>query len=213
MQQTKNNYDIVASQYDWLSKVVFYRSLENAQVSLLKYIPAGSQVLIVGGGTGWILERLAQLHHNGLRITYVELSGNMITLSQKRDYKENTVDFVNLPIEDFTPDLDYDVIITPFLFDNFVPERAQSVFWQLHNSLKKDGLWLFADFYYDKEKSRWWHKLLLKIMYSFFRLFCNIEANSLFNMATCFEQGKYEVLHKRFFYFDFIQSIAYRKPV
>lgn len=213
MQQTKNNYDKVAFQYDWLSKVVFYRSLENAQVSLLKYIPAGSHVLIVGGGTGWILERLSQLHNNGLSITYVEISGNMIILSQKRDIKENTVEFVHLPIEEYIPDRDYDVILTPFLFDNFAPERAQPIFWQLHYALKKGGTWLFADFYYDKGKSRWWQKLLLKIMYTFFRLLCNIEANSLFDMAICFGQGKYEVLHKRFFYFGFIQSIAYRKPV
>jgi len=213
MQQTTNNYDKVARQYDWLSKVVFYRSLENAQVSLLKYIPAGSHILIVGGGTGWILERLSRLHNKGLSITYVEISGNMIHLSQRRDIKENTVQFVHLPVEEFIPDRDYDVIITPFLFDNFAPERAQPVFWQLHYALKKGGLWLFADFYYDKEKSRWWHKLLLKTMYSFFRLLCNVEAKSLFNMSLCFGQGKYEVLHKRFFYFGFIQSIAYRKPL
>ena len=213
MTRQKNNYDKIARQYDWLSKVVFYRSLEHAQVSLLKYIPAGSSILIVGGGTGWILERLSHLHQKGLSITYVELSGNMIHLSQKRDIKENTVQFVHLPIEDFTPDRDFDVLITPFLFDNFVPERAQPIFWQLHYMLKKGGLWLFADFFYDKAKSRWWQKLLLKIMYSFFRLFCNVEAKSLFNMSICFGQGKYEVLHQRFFYFGFIQSIAYRKPL
>lgn len=212
MTRQKNNYDKVARQYDWLSKLVFYRSLENAQLSLLKFIPAGSRVLIAGGGTGWILERISQLHHNGLFITYVEISGTMILLSQKRNIKENSVEFVHLPIEDFTPEQDYDVIITPFLFDNFIPERAQPIFWQLHDALKKGGLWLFADFYYDKEKSRWWQRLLLKTMYTFFRLFCNIEADSLFDMSSCFEQGKYTAIHKRFYYFGFIQSIAYSKP-
>lgn len=212
MTKQKNNYDTIARQYDWLSKLVFYRSLENAQVSLLKYIPAGSHVLIVGGGTGWILERLSQLYDHGLFVTYVEISGTMIHLSRQRDIKKNTVRFVHLPIEEFTPGQDFDVIMTPFFFDNFVPERAQPIFRQLHDTLKKGGLWLFADFYYDREKSLWWHKLLLRTMYTFFRLCCNIEASSLFDMSTCFGEGQYEVLHKRFFYFGFIQSIAYQKP-
>ena len=212
MQQEKNNYDKVAYHYDWLSKAVFYRSLEHAQVNLLKYVPAGSQVLIVGGGTGWILEKLAGIHARGLSVTYVEISGNMIIRSQKRDYKQNEVSFIHLPVEEFIPDHDYDVVITPFLFDNFSAERAQQVFRQLHTSLRPGGWWLFADFAIDKQKSHIWQKLLLKIMYTFFRLLCNVEAKSLFDMNLCFNQEKYAAIHRKYFYFGFIQSVAWKKP-
>lgn len=204
MQQ--NNYDRVASLYDRLSRLVFHRSQVDAQVSLLPYIPAGSQVLIVGGGTGWILE---QLPPQGLQVTYVEISANMIALSKKRNLHQNNVVFIHLPIESFVAEHDFDVILTPFLFDNFAPERAVPVFNQLHHLLRKNGLWLFTDF----EKSRWWHQLLLRTMYTFFRLVAAVEAKSLYDMATCFRDAHYEQVHKAAYYLGFIQSIAYRKTV
>jgi ubiquinone/menaquinone biosynthesis C-methylase UbiE len=204
MQQ--NNYDRVASLYDRLSRLVFQRSQVDAQVSLLQYIPAGSQLLIVGGGTGWILEHLPP---QGLTVTYVEISANMIALSRKRNLQQNTVVFIHLPVESFVPQHDYDVIITPFLFDNFAPERAQPVFRQLHHLLRKDGMWLFTDF----EKSRWWHKVLLKTMYTFFRLVAAVEAKSLYDMSACFQQAQYERVYQGAYYMGFIQAIAYRKTV
>lgn len=204
MQQ--NNYDKVASMYDRLSRLVFQRSQIDAQVSLLKYIPAGSRLLIVGGGTGWILEQLPAVH---LSVTYVEISANMIALSKKRQLHQNTVEFIHLPIESFVPVHDYDVILTPFLFDNFAPERAQPVFQQLHQLLVKDGVWLFTDF----EKSRWWHKLLLKTMYTFFRLVAAVEAKSLYDMSACFREAQYQVVHRASYYVGFIQSVVYRKTV
>ena len=119
-----NNYDKIANQYDFLSKVVFLKSQVQAQVNQLKYIPEKSSILIVGGGTGWILEELAKVHPSGLDIVYVEISQKMIALSKTRDVGNNNVEFVHLGIEDFKTDLLFDAILTPFLFDNFVKNRA-----------------------------------------------------------------------------------------
>lgn len=204
MQQ--NNYDRVAALYDRLSRLVFQRAQVDAQVSLLKYIPAGSHILIVGGGTGWILEALPP---QGLSVTYVEISANMIALSKKRNLQQNNIEFIHLPIESFVPTQNYDVVITPFLFDNFAPERAKPVFQQLHSLLQKDGLWLFTDF----DKKRWWHQLLLKTMYTFFRLVAHVEAKSLYDMSTCFQEAQYEQVHQARYYLGFIQSVAYKKTV
>ena len=46
------NYDNSAWFYDRLSRVVYGKAIVRAQVYLLKEIPAGSTVLIAGGGTG-----------------------------------------------------------------------------------------------------------------------------------------------------------------
>ena len=77
----KNNYNTIAGYYDFLSRTIFQRSIINAQVALLSYIKPNSTVLIVGGGTGWILEKIEPA---GLEITYVEISENMLALSRKR---------------------------------------------------------------------------------------------------------------------------------
>lgn len=205
----KNNYDNVARHYDWLSRLVFYRSQVKAQTRLLPYISAGKRVLIVGGGTGWILEEITRIHPDSLDITYVEISGKMISLSKQRDTGKNQVTFLHEGIEDFKAGLPFDIVITPFLFDNFSFERASVVFAQLNALLVPGGRWLFTDF--AAGQARWWQRFLLKSMYVFFRLLCDVEATTLVNMQPFFYSAAYEQLFESYYYFRFIRSAVYEK--
>ena len=204
------NYDKIAGTYDFLSRLIFGQQIIEAQVSLFKYIPSGSSILIVGGGTGWILERLAEKHPQGSEIDYIESSERMLALSQKRDIKENIINFTHMPIEDFMTDKQYDVIITPFLFDNFRKEKLEFVFTKLDNLLKPDGLWLYTDFDHDNSQKYLWQKLLLKAMYFFFQHLSTVEAKELSSIEEYFTPS-YSIESDQSFYFKFIRSVAYRK--
>ncbi|MBO9672814.1 MAG: class I SAM-dependent methyltransferase [Sphingobacteriaceae bacterium] len=206
-----NNYDKIANHYDTLSRLVFFKSQVNAQVNQLQYLPKNSSVLIVGGGTGWILEEIAKVHPGGLKIVYVEISAKMMALSQKRNYKDNAVTFVNIGIEDFKTDVQFDVILTPFLFDNFARQRAAKVFEQLNSYLKKDGLWFLVDFSLQKNNGNWWKLLLLRSMYGFFKLLRIVEANQLIDMNPYFLNADYQILELRFYYRDFIKAVIFKK--
>jgi ubiquinone/menaquinone biosynthesis C-methylase UbiE len=206
-----NNYDPVAGCYDFLSRLVFGQAEVAAQIELLKYINPGNQILIVGGGTGWILEKLAAVHSSGLRITYVESSCNMMALSKKRDWRQNDVDFVLLPVEQFVTEERYDSILTGFLFDNFSTESADMVFHLLHPLLKSRGYWLFADFYYHKGEGALWQALLLKSMYIAARLICGVEGRYLADMEPLFAAAGYRQLYTFSHYRRFIKSIVYQK--
>src|ERR1700761_821282 len=105
------NYDNSAWFYDRLSRLIYGKALVRSQVYLLRYIPAGSIILIAGGGTGWILEEISKLHPSGLKITYVEISERMMALSRKRDIGGNQVNYVNKPVENVKAELPYDVVI------------------------------------------------------------------------------------------------------
>jgi ubiquinone/menaquinone biosynthesis C-methylase UbiE len=206
-----NNYDKIASHYDTLSRFVFFKSQVNAQINQLQYIQAHSNILIVGGGTGWILEELARVHASGLKIVYVEISTKMIALSQKRNYKDNQVEFVNFGIEDFKTNVLFDVILTPFLFDNFIEQRAAKVFWQLNEYLKKEGLWLLVDFSLNKTNGNWWKWVILKSMYSFFKLLGIVEANKLIDMNPYFLKAHYQIIEERLYYGSFIKATIFKK--
>ncbi|WP_443937741.1 class I SAM-dependent methyltransferase [Pedobacter sp. MW01-1-1] len=206
----KNNYDKVAGFYDSLSSVVFFRSQREAQIRQLNYLSSGNRILIVGGGTGWILEEIAKKSLQDLRIVYVEISEKMIEISKKRNLTSLKVDFVNQAIEDVDSDASFDVVLTPFLFDNFKAEKASFVFWKLDKMLNKKGLWLFVDFNLSK-KGKWWKLSLLKLMYSFFKVFSHVEATSLLNMAPYFQEAKYIARQSQSFYGDFIQALVYEK--
>lgn len=206
-----NNYDKIAGYYDTLSRLVFFKSQVNAQINQLGYIQGNSHVLIVGGGTGWILEELSKIYTGGLKIVYVEISAKMIALSQKRNYKDNQVEFVNIGIEDFKTDVLFDVILTPFLFDNFAEQRAVKVFDQLNAYLKKDGLWLLVDFSLNKTNGNWWKWLLLRSMYGFFKLLGIVEANQLIDMNPYFVNANYLIVEERLYYGGFIKATIFRK--
>lgn len=203
-----NNYDNIARRYDFLSRLVFGQTQVRAQAELLPYLGEGARVLIVGGGTGWILEKLGALRPSGLRITYVEISARMLALAAKRNYGQNEVTFVHSAVEGFSGG-GYDSILTGFLFDNFSPSRAGEVFGLLDSLLKPGGAWLFTDFFY--QKGRLWQGFLLKAMYLFFRVVCRVEARRLTDMAPFFAGAGYQEVHAAFYYGGLIRSAAYQK--
>jgi len=203
-----SNYDNSAIFYDQLSRVVYGRALVEAQVYLLKFVPPNSSVLIVGGGTGWILEELSTIHYSGLQITYVEISARMTALAKKRNTGNNKVTFINDAIENRPATTSYDVVITPFLFDNFSEETLEQVFANIHSQLKRNGLWLCTDF---QLTGKLWQKVLLKSMYLFFKILCRIETLSMPNIQNQFVQHGYKPLSAKTFYGDFIVSTRYQK--
>jgi len=202
------NYNNSAWFYDKLSRLVYGRALINAQIYLLGFIPPASKILIAGGGTGWILEELAKIHPSGLDITYVEISANMTALSQKRQTGQNKVTFVNDAVENVKLPGGFDVVITPFLFDNFVDETVDRVFYHLHALLKPGHLWLNADF---QLTGRWWQNIMLQSMFIFFRLLCGIEASRLPAIEKRFDTNGYNVVENKTFFGDFIVARVYRK--
>ncbi|MDB5008087.1 MAG: class SAM-dependent methyltransferase [Mucilaginibacter sp.] len=202
------NYNNSAWFYDRLSRVIYGRALIKAQIYLLKFIPANAAILIAGGGTGWILEEIAKRHPSGLDITYVEVAPNMMALSKKRNAGSNKITFINNAIENISLPHNFDVIITPFLFDNFTEQTLQKVFEHIHPSLKTNGLWLNTDF---QLTGKWWQKALLKSMFLFFKILCNIEASKLPDIEKHFTQHGYKAISQQTFFKDFIISTAYQK--
>ncbi|WP_158995520.1 class I SAM-dependent methyltransferase [Mucilaginibacter sp. L196] len=202
------NYNNSAWFYDSLARLVYGKALINAQVYLLKHIPKNAKVLIVGGGTGWILEELTRIHPSGLQITYVEIAPNMMALSRKRNIGSNQVTFVNDDIENIDLPADFDIALTPFLLDNFTDENLIKVFNSITVLLKPHALWLNASF---QLTGKWWQRVLLKSMFIFFKVTCGIEASKLPGIDKCFEEKHFKVVEQQNFFEEFIGARIYRK--
>lgn len=205
-----SNYNSIAPFYDLLSKAVFGDAIINAQKFFLAEIPAKSTVLIVGGGTGWILEEIAKVHSEGLLIVYVEPSEKMISMSGKRNKGFNKVIFINETVQEAELYNHFDIVITSFLFDNFSSNTLHQVFQKINRHLVSGALWLFADFQQLKKRVLW-QTLLLKVMYLFFKLVCGIEANKLPDTAALFYQYNYKSVSSKTFFRNFIFSCVYKK--
>jgi ubiquinone/menaquinone biosynthesis C-methylase UbiE len=206
-----NNYDPVAPFYDSLSRLIFGRSQVNAQIEQLKHIPAGARILIVGGGTGWVLEEIARVHASGLAITYVEISAKMLSRAKTKESGNNLVHFVHAGIEQFTPPGKFDLIHTAFLFDNFSASRVNLVFDHLDDLLQEGGLWLFCDFKLKQQDRYGWKHIMLKMMYLFFRTIAGVEAKKLHEVEALFNLKNYQIISRKAHYRGFIESIIFRK--
>ena len=202
------NYNNSVWFYDFLTGLIFGETLFRAQVCLLNNIKPGNKILIAGGGTGKILEAISGVHHAGLNITYVDVSDRMIAASKKRNTGKNEVTFINAAIENSRLQDNFDVVITPFLLDNFTNENLQKIFARIDQLLLPGGLWLNTDFQLTGKR---WQKIMAGSMLIFFRIICSIEAKKLPDILNCFSSNGYQVVEQKTFWGDFILSAAYQK--
>lgn len=204
------DYDNVAAFYDRLSRFIYGDAIVKTARFLAENIPEKSTVLVIGGGTGQLLEEISKKHAEGLQIVYVEISKKMIELSKTKNIGANKIVFINEAIQRVTFHHLFDVVITPFFLDNFSDATTAIIFNKVHQSLQPKGLLLFSDFRLGK-KNNLWQKIMLKLMYLFFSLMCNIEASHLPDTASLFKKYNYKEVSEKTFFKDFICAIVYKK--
>ncbi len=209
MTQT-NNFNAVASYYDVLARLAFGGCIRSAQMDAISYVCQGASILIVGGGTGWILTELSKKYPTGLKITYIEQSAKMMAYSRSRFLAQNEVVFLELPVENANlVDHCFDFVVTPFLLDCFSEPLLGTIFRKMERSLKPGGLWLHTDFIQDETTKRW-HRQVLKVMYSFFSVVCSIGARQLYDTRELFSE--FRVVECRRYFSGFIAMHVFQKP-
>lgn len=206
-----NNYDKIANYYDRIHHLFYGQSEVHAQVELLDYVRPGDRILILGGGTGWILEKIAAIFPSGLRITYVESSVRMMELTKTRVWAQNEVELVTSMVEEWKGETEYDCVLTGFFFDNFNEAHAAAIVRHVTAYLKIGGYWLESDFYYPRKRGKLWQAILLNSMYISARLICGVEAKKLPDMDRIFAAAGYRVSYTSFHYQRFIRSVVYRR--
>ncbi|MFT2009067.1 class I SAM-dependent methyltransferase [Pontibacter sp. 13R65] len=188
--------------------------MQEAQQALLPYIAEQDRVLLIGGGSGWLLEQIL-LHHPKLKLLYLEASPKMLQMAQNRyrrlQVSGHQVEF-RLGTEALLHETDvFDVIFTPFLLDLFLPHRLHLLMNRLANSLAPEGLWLFSDFWPVATPPLWWQQLLLKSMYTFFGMVSQVRARSLPDFKSHFEQLQLEEVYSSSYAKGMVQSKVFQR--
>jgi tRNA (cmo5U34)-methyltransferase len=174
-------YDGVAGYYDALSRLVFGPTLQQAQEAALAGLPAGApRVLILGGGSGWVLTELLRRRPTAT-VLYLEASPRMLAraqaqLRQQAPAQLSQVEFRHGTQADLRPAETFDVLITFFVLDCLSAAEVGPALRRLNQARQPGAPWLLADF---RPPQRWWQHLLLRSMYLFFRLTTGLEARQL----------------------------------
>ncbi len=194
--------------------MVFGDALRRAQMEHLGAIPEQAHVLLIGGGSGWLLEQLL-LQKPQVQVTYLESSTKMLELAQKRCKQlaipTAAVSFRLGDENSLKPDEKFDVIITPFLLDLFPDDRLQHLMDRLFTALRPGGLWLFSDFWPVHEPTPFWQRLLLRSMYTFFGVVSGVNASQLPDFGLHFQRLRLQEQASTQFYGSLIQAKVYRK--
>ena len=197
------NFDPLARYYDTIARLVYWGAIQKSQLTFLNQIEGRSNVLIVGGGTGWILNHIPS---DCASVTYIEPSGGMMKISRSRTVNF-PVKYIQKPIEDTTLRSEFDVIITNFFLDQFDEEEGEKIARKLKDALKVNSTWIFTDF---EDNGQWWQKILLKFMYSFFVKTTGLRTNQLLpweNIMNSIDM-KHEKLES--YFGNFIVSVCYK---
>lgn len=210
LRQLKNNritkgFDRLAPIYTGLSRIVFGKALENAQKYFLSSVHADDHVLILGGGSGEILKSLLNQQPH-VAVDYIDISAKMIQLARRQTKSPSNVNFI-IGTEQNIPGRTYTVVVTNFYLDLFSDNTLPHVIQKIKRHLTPGAQWLATDFVSNKG----WHKILLWIMYRFFRSAAGIEACSLPYWEKFVEQAGLKESDSRVFYKGFIKAVWYTK--
>jgi tRNA (cmo5U34)-methyltransferase len=197
-----SGFDKIAPLYDKLARLVYGRAIVDAQVCFLDRIPCGADILIVGGGTGWLLTEI-QKGQPDCTVCYVEASSEMILRARARK-STLPVHFISGTHRDI-PVKKYDVIVTNFFLDVFSDDELKEVLDLLKNRIQPHGLWFVSDFV----DGSGWQKALLTIMYAFFKIVSGLGVNKLPAWKKSLSASGLKPIARLFFWRGFIESLVY----
>ena len=200
-----SDFNSIAPLYDTLSSLIFGKSIRSAQTQFLHYIRPESKVLLLGGGTGWIITEVLSVNP-GCKVWYIEASAKMLELSKKHLSETDNVVII-YGTEDSIPDnVIFDAVITNFYLDLFSSDDCRRLVGKIATRINAKGVWLVSDF----QNTTWWQSAMLNMMYGFFKIVAKVRTQSLPQWREVFIERGFMEEPVRTFYANFIRSSVFQ---
>jgi tRNA (cmo5U34)-methyltransferase len=202
-----NGFNSVAGVYDFLARLVFGKAMTKSQTHFLPLLSDCSNILILGGGTGWIAEEVAKVSKGD--IVFIDASEKMIAKARKRSARlGNRITFIHGTEKDIPQATQFHGVITNFYLDLFSDKDLTRVCTLVTSNVREGGVWLATDFKSEKR----WHRMFLEVMYHFFGMTTGLETRMLPEWEKRLE-SVLDVLGRRTYYGGFIAAVAMKKPI
>lgn len=178
------NFDRLARYYGLLEAITAGDTMQRCRVAFLDDISVPRRVLLAGEGHGRFLLECAR-RYPGAKIVVVDTSATMLRMAGKQlkrlDSVLARVEFVHADVLQWKgPTGDFDLIVTHFFLDCFPANSLVEIVAHLGELANPNAHWLLADF--QIAPSRWAGlrcRIILRLLYGFFRVFCGLKAHSL----------------------------------
>ncbi|WP_182867682.1 class I SAM-dependent methyltransferase [Stieleria mannarensis] len=142
-------YDRLAKVYRGLEFCLFGNSLFRARVALVDQIPAVGRALVLGDGTGQLLQELCVAQPD-CHFTTVDQSRQMLRRQRRRVEQvgaSDRVTFVQADARTFpVPGAEYDLLVAAFFLDCLTERELTAGLPRFLAGLRPHGLFYFVDF-------------------------------------------------------------------
>jgi ubiquinone/menaquinone biosynthesis C-methylase UbiE len=194
----KASFDLIASFYPLLEKIVFGSTLNEARRVFLPRVTEGSKILLIGEGNGRFLFEMVR-QTSSASVTVVDSSARMLAAASRRIATvdgRSRIELIHADVLEWkSPAGLYDRIVTHFFLDLFPPYRIRRIVEKISRLATEDALWINVDF--TSESQSLPQRFVMWAQYRFFRIFAGIEAPRLFDSRPSMLDTGWEIVEKR----------------
>ena len=198
------NFDRIAPFYRAMESVAAGRKLQKCRISFLNDIATPKNVLILGDGNGRCLAEFARKFPKA-QFTVIDSSERMLALARKRIEQSIqeplSIQFLHADAQDCQyPKRKFDLIITHFFLDCFKTRELEKLIPKIAEAAAPGANWLIADFREaPKGIAKWRSRIILKMLYQFFKTFSHLSADHLTPPDRILKQSGYSIKERRIF--------------
>lgn len=195
------SFDVLAPHYRWMEFVSAGDKLQRCRTAFLGRIPGAKNVLILGEGNGRFLAECRRELPEA-NITVVDASPQMLARARQRlkgqGMNSERINFVCANALTWTPPEEaFDLIVTHFFLDCFRADQLEPMIAKLAGAAATRANWLLADFQsapggFPRYRSR----MILWLMYRFFRLVTRLPASSLTPPDAFLQRAGFELCER-----------------
>jgi len=205
------SFDTLAPYYRTLESLLAGGTLHRCRTAFLAEIKSCRCALLLGEGPGRFLAELLRAN-SGVEVTCIESSPRMIAQAirhlERRGLDASRVRFQACDALAWEPPrARFDLVVTSFFLDCFRPEQTERLITKVANSTTPEAQWLLADFQVPARGWRRWRaKILLSMMYAFFRLVARLPASRLTPPDDFLQAAGFRLTARQLTNFDFVHS-------
>lgn len=197
------SFNLIAPYYDRLARLVFGKHWTEIQLAPAPHLEECQKLLILGGGSGQILEHI----NPKVQITYLEASSEMLNMARNRH--NSNVAYVHADFLQWNTSVKYDAVYCPFFLDCMSKDQLQKVLEKLQTLLMPGGMLHVLDF----QPASSGKNAFVKLMYFFFGIVANLPGRALLplrnhiNSAGFYEQALKTYYNEWVFYGEYRISL------
>jgi tRNA (cmo5U34)-methyltransferase len=203
MNRLSRGYSLLAPFYDVLAKIVIGKSIQESQRNFIPYLATRKKLLLLGGGTGWILPAIEKVNRQ-LEIHYIDASPGMITRA-RRNTASPYIRWI-CGTEADIPDQDYDCVMTNFYLDHFESVELKKLAKDLASRIVPGTCWLVTDF----TPNTTWQRCQIRMMYTFFWMITGLRTTRLPAWKNILHESGGRLMDEKKWRDGFVTACVYR---